>query len=244
MPADTKKVLWTVISVGLFLVVFFGTALLLFAPRKGSPQAPAAIGNEAPPRAAEPDEYLRNPVPAPAPASIQGSSPGDVVVVYGENPPPSALPGTAAPDGSAVPAAGSGNQAPAGPTETAALPPPAKSGSYKPAPAVPAAKSSSAIKPEGKAPTAKPKVFTVSEWWIQASSPTSRTRAESLQAELAEKGLSSVISMKDVDGTTHYRVRIGPYASEKEALGWKDRVRALPDCAEAYVSKTTVQRTM
>lgn len=232
MPVETKKVLWTVISVGLFLVVFFGTALLLFAPRKGAPQAPAAIGNEAPPRAVEPDEYLRNPAPAPDPAAPLPAAPGEVVIVYGENPPAAALPGAAAP-GSPT---GAAQTAPAG----TALPAPAKSGSYTPA-AAPSAKPPAA-KPSAPAP--KPKTVTVTEWWIQASSPTSRSRAESLQAELARQGLSSVITLKDVDGTTHYRVRIGPYTSEKEAIGWRDRVRALPDCAEAYVSKTTVQRTM
>ena len=234
MPVDTKKVLWTVISVGLFLVVFFGTALLLFAPRKGSPQAPAAVGNEAPPRAGEPDEYLRNPVPAPDPAAILPPLPGEVVVVYGENPPAAALPGapgTAAPAGTTPPPSGG------------ALPVPAKSGSYTPASSVPAAKTPAPAKP-AEVVKPKPKLVTVTEWWIQASSPTSRSRAESLQTELARQGLSSVITLKEVDGTTHYRVRIGPYTTEREAFGWRDRVRSLPDCAEAYVSKTTVQRTL
>ncbi len=236
MPVETKKVLWTVISVGLFLVVFFGTALLLFAPRRGAPQAPAAVGNEAPPRAVEPDEYLLNPAPAPSPAAPVPASPGEVVIVYGDNPPASALPGGSAP---AVPAGAVPTpQAPPGGT---ALPAPAKSGTYTPAASTPAAKAPAA-KPAAPAP--KPKTVTVTEWWIQASSPTSRSRAESLQAELAQKGLSSVITLKEIDGTTHYRVRIGPYTSEKEAIGWRDRVRALPDCAEAYVSKTTVQRTL
>jgi len=243
MPVDTKKVLWTVISVGLFLVVFFGTALLLFAPRRGAPQAPAAIGNEAPPRASEPDEYLRNPAPAPSLDTAAKDPSGDVVVVYGENPPASALPGSLAPNAStasqtAEPGASPGT-APAAPVGSA-LPAPSKSGTYTPAPSNPAAKAPAAAKPSA----AKPKTVTVSEWWIQASSPTSRSRAESLQAELARKGLASVITLKDIDGTTHYRVRIGPYASEKEAQGWRDRIRALPDCSEAYVSKTTVQRTM
>ena len=227
MPVETKKVLWTVISVGLFLVVFFGTALLLFAPRRGAPQAPAAIGNEAPPRAAEPDEYLLNPVPAPDPASALPASPGEVVIVYGENPPAAALPGTPAPAVGAAPSAGT------------ALPTPAKSGTYTPSSPSPAAKA-----PAAKPPAPKPKTVTVTEWWIQASSPTSRSRAESLQADLSRQGLSSVITLKEVDGTTHYRVRIGPYTSEKEAIGWRDRIRAMPDCAEAYVSKTTVQRTL
>ena len=235
MPVETKKVLWTVISVGLFLVVFFGTALLLFAPRKGAPQAPAAIGNEAPPRAAEPDEYLRNPVPAPSPASAQPPSPGEVVIVYGENPPAAALPGSA---GSTAPATSAGSASAGQPGTT--LPAPSKSGTYSPAASTPAAKAPAAGTPP---PSPKPKTVTVQEWWIQASSPTSRSRAESLQAELARQGLSSVITLKEVDGTTHYRVRIGPYTSEKEAIGWRDRVRAIPDCAEAYVSKTTVQRT-
>lgn len=241
MPVETKKVLWTVISVGLFLVVFFGTALLLFAPRKGSPQAPAAVGNEAPPRVNEPDEYLRNPAPAPVPVPAPTAS-GEVVVVYGDNPPAAALPGAPSPLGTpATTPSGTLTPSPSAPAG-AALPVPAKSGMYTPASSTPPAKAPSAAK--APAPAPKPKTVTVSEWWIQASSPTSRSHAESLQAELARQGLSSVITLKDVDGTTHYRVRIGPYTTEKEAAGWRDRVRALPDCAEAYVSKTTVQRTM
>ncbi|HSV56970.1 MAG TPA: SPOR domain-containing protein, partial [Magnetospirillaceae bacterium] len=174
---DSKKVLWTVISVGLFLVVFFGTALMLFAPRRGAPEAPASVMNQTPPRAADPTEYLLAPVPAlvPEPAAAI-PPPGEVVIVYGERPPP-------APD--------------------AVLPVPSRPGAYAPAPPVPAARPPAARPPERPpAPVPRPRTVTVAEWWIQAASPTSRSGAENLRAELSRRGLSAVITLRDVDGTT------------------------------------------
>ncbi|MCX7023950.1 MAG: SPOR domain-containing protein [Spirochaetes bacterium] len=84
----------------------------------------------------------------------------------------------------------------------------------------------------------------VDEYWIQASSFASRERAEGLKASLAEKGLASVITVKDVDGKSYFRVRIGPYSKKGEADGWLSRIKAFDGCDEAFVSKTTVERTI
>jgi hypothetical protein len=32
-------------------------------------------------------------------------------------------------------------------------------------------------------------------------------------------------------------VRVGPYSTKAEAEGWLGRLKSLPQCAEAYVSK-------
>lgn len=83
---------------------------------------------------------------------------------------------------------------------------------------------------------------TVAEYWIQAAAFTSRTRADDLQRELATKNLSTLITVKDLDGVTWYRVRIGPYPTEREAKGWLEKIRVVPGCTEAYVSKQTITR--
>ncbi|PKL07407.1 MAG: hypothetical protein CVV51_14275 [Spirochaetae bacterium HGW-Spirochaetae-7] len=227
MPLETKKVLWTVLSVVIVLVVTSGVALALVYPRGADSGAPATVAAVAPPRSASPDEYVRTVVPAPVPVppdAATQSAGSDIIVVYGDKPAPSTMNGTAQP-GSAS----------------------AVSKPYTPAASVPvapksaAAQSATASQPKPAAKPAAPK--TVTEYWIQAAAFTSRSRADDLQRELASKGLSTLITVKDLDGVTWYRVRIGPYPSEGEAKGWLENIRKVAGCAEAYVSKQTVQRS-
>ncbi len=245
MPVETKKVLWTVFSVGVVLIAFFGLALLLFYPKQGMAKAPASVGNASPARVEDPQDYLGEPPPAarPEPAAPQ------TVIIYGERPDEETVPPTEAPAGSAATA-----PATSAPATTPTAPAAAPQGSTtaqpaaapKPAAATkPAAapKPATATKPAAKPATStKPTTVTVTEYWIQAASFTSRERAESLKAALAEKGLSSVITVKDIDGKSYYRVRIGPYTVKSEADGWLARVKAFDGCVEAFVSRSTVER--
>lgn len=264
MPLETKKVLWTVMSVVIVLVVASGIALALAFPRGGSSGAPATVAAVAPARAPSPDEYVRSfePVPPqpaqaqPAPTSPTGlpgqgttAPSSDIVIVYGDKPSAAALSAaaTGAPSasGSPVAAAPGAGPASAGSTQAVATKP------YSPAPAAapkaPAqtAAPKAAAKPSAAAstPKAPAKPATIEEYWIQAAAFTSRSRADDLQRELAGKGLSTLITVKDIDGITRYRVRIGPYQSEREAKGWLDKIRVISGCSEAYVSRQTVSRS-
>ncbi|MDX9898016.1 MAG: SPOR domain-containing protein [Spirochaetia bacterium] len=231
MPLETKKVLWTVLCVVLVLVISSGIALALAFPRGSSAGAPATIAAVAPPRTSSPEEYMRalEPAPVPKPTSeTSGTSGSDIIIVYGEKPAVDSIPTTA----------------------TAISPAPVAIKPYTPAPASPqlttkpaAAQSAaaSAVAKAKPATQAKPKI--VDEYWIQAAAFTSRSRADDLQRDLASKGLSTLITVKDLDGVTWYRVRIGPYGSEREAKGWLDTIRVVAGCSEAYVSKQTVQRS-
>jgi DedD protein len=229
MPLETRKVLWTVLSVVIVLVVAMGIALALAYPRGSSAGAPASVAAVAPPRSPSPEAYVQAvepaPVPTPAPAPATGS---DIIIVYGDKPAASALPGTTDASITPVPAAGL--------TQATQKPyTPAASSPTKPAVAKPATAQTAVAKP------AAPR--TVSEYWIQAAAFTSRSRADDLQRELAANGLSTLITLKDIDGTTWYRVRIGPYLSEAEAKGWLGKIKVLAGCSEAYVSKQIVQRS-
>lgn len=240
MPLETRKVLWIALSVLILVLATTGIGLVLFMPREGQGAAPVSIAGTAPPRAASPDAYVRSYEPAPAPiASEQETGTGDsIVIIYGDKPEASALPSadplaqaglspSASGAASAVPAAKPYTPAPA--TSSPATKPAITSSAAKPAPAA--------------APSAKPAApKTYTEYWIQAGSFTSRSRAEDLQRELAAKGLSSVITVKDIDGTSYFPVRVGPYTGKKEADGWLGKVRALPGCGEAYVSQVSVTR--
>jgi DedD protein len=193
-----------------------------------------------PPRAASPDVYVRavEPIPVPPPAAPAAAPGTDIIVIYGDKPSAATL---TVPQGTPT-------------LPTAAAPVPAA----VPKPYTPAssatsstAKSTTATSPAAAgtvkgtvAPTAKaPKPKTVAEYWIQAAAFTSRSHADDLQRDLAGKGLSTLITMKDIDGATWYRVRVGPYTTEAEAKGWLEKIRVISGCGEAYVSKQTVSRS-
>lgn len=238
MPLETKKVLWTLLSVVIVLVVASGIALALAFPRGSNAGAPASVAAVAPPRSTSPDEYVRTVEPAPvppAPAATSTAPGSDIIIVYGEKPDASTLP--AVPEKPYAPASSTAQPATITTKPAATSPAPATSGSTastaSPVTVKPVAK------PAAKAPAA-PKI--TAEYWIQAAAFTSRTRADDLQRELAIKNLSTLITVKDLDGVTWYRVRIGPYTTEREAKGWLEKIRVVPGCTEAYVSKQSITR--
>jgi DedD protein len=250
MPMETKKILWTVLSVTIALAVASGIALALTYPRGDSPGAPATVAAVSPPRAASPDVYVRAvepiPVPPPTQAPPPASSGTDIIVIYGDKPsaatlsvsqPSGSVPQATNPAASSaatsIPATVPKTYTPASSTSTSA----AKSSTTTGTAAASSAKAASA--PVAK--SAKPR--SVAEYWIQAAAFTSRSRADDLQRDLAGKGLSTLITMKDIDGATWYRVRVGPYTSEAEAKGWLEKIRVISGCGEAYVSKQTVLRS-
>jgi hypothetical protein len=108
MPIETKKVLWTALSVLIVLVVAFGIALALVVPKGDSAMAPASIGSTTPPRVAAPDAYIRTAEPAPVPPAPGSTSPAadsGVIIVYGEKPATPALPATTDPVSQSTPGA-------------------------------------------------------------------------------------------------------------------------------------------
>ncbi len=242
MPLETKKVLWTVISILGVLVVASGLALALFLPAPGAENAPASIAGAAPPRAQSPEAYMRQNESAPVPgANLEQPSVGNITIVYGDKPASEVLGQASGTMGIAASVPGAGSAAPASSGSQASTS--AASGTaYTPAPPAVKQTAPSATAAVKAAPKPAAKTVTVTEYWIQAGSFSSRSRADDLQRELAAKGLSSIISLSEVDGKSYYRVRIGPYATKAEADGWAAKVKALPGCDEAYVSMKTVKR--
>lgn len=241
MSAEQKKLLWISLSACAFVLALAVTGFFLFAPQKGGVTAPATIGNTAAPKSADPQDFLMTPPPVPNVEQPRTAA-GDVVVVYGEKPetidanesnpqatslsiPSSAVPAASA---SGVP---NNNAIPSGSVPT----PSARTAKTPPATA---AKKPVAAKPLTSKTAKKIKA---DEYWIQAASFSSRTRADELKETLAAKGIASIISVKDIDGKSWYRVRIGPYSIKAEAEGWLSRLKDLPGCSEAYVSKTTIE---
>jgi DedD protein len=244
MSAERKKLLWVSISACVFVLVVLTAGFFLLQPKKGGEQAPATIGNSAPPKAQDPHDFLS--APPPTPSIEQPKAPdGSVIVVYGDKPAPS----SAAQGGTqASPAAGAGasGSSPAGVSPTGAAAgaasaagQPASAGAVKGAkiPASAAAGKKPAVPVSVAKIAAKPATVKADEFWIQTGSFTSRGRADELKQSLAEKGVAALIVVKDIGGKSYYRVRIGPYSIKAEADDWLSKLKAFPGCSEAFVSK-------
>ena len=83
----------------------------------------------------------------------------------------------------------------------------------------------------------------ITEFWINASTFSSRTRAEEHQKSMTNYGLTAGLLVREIDGTPYFRVRIGPYDAKNEADDWLTTIRRIADCEEAYVYMQTVTRS-
>lgn len=92
---EQKKILWIVVAVGVFVLVIFGTALILYSPSRSSGAVNAqatAVSQErlegtAPVRRIDPDDWVRNPDTTPNLDSTVPPPRGDVnvTIVNGDN---------------------------------------------------------------------------------------------------------------------------------------------------------------
>jgi cell division protein FtsN len=250
MSAERKKLLWISISACVFVLLVLATGFFLLAPKKGSAQAPATIGNSAPPKAQDPQDYLSAPPASPSLEQPKGQD-GSVIVVYGDKP---TLPATSAPNAaSAVPkaeppaaesaAASKGAATADKGAQSAGAASPAPAAPVKKTPSAKSAASGVASKPLAKpAAPARPGGSKADQYWIQAGSFESRGRADELKQSLADKGMAALITVKDASGKSLYRVRIGPYASEPEAKDWLTKIKGLDGCSAAYVLNSSAKK--
>jgi DedD protein len=112
-------------------------------------------------------------------------------------------------------------------------------------PKEPAAKTqnkTTSYSPPNTTSPSKTKTILAAEYWIQAGSYKERNKAEILNNTLAEKGLPGRILTKEVNGTTYYRVRIGPYPIREEAEKFLIWIKELNGLEKSYISKVTVRK--
>lgn len=86
------------------------------------------------------------------------------------------------------------------------------------------------------------KLITVKAFWIQVGSFSTSAQASKSVDLLKERGLSSRVVLKTVNGKSVYRVRIGAYESKAEADKFCDEVKKIIGFEESYVSETTTQK--
>jgi cell division protein FtsN len=123
----------------------------------------------------------------------------------------------------------------------AAQPAPAPQAEQAPAPRieVPPAKAAPAPKPAARP---APRQIRVTEYWIQTGAYSSASRADEVVRELAEKGLATKVSTRQINGKTSFRVRVGPYASKSEANKFLAWIQDLKGFESSYISMVSARR--
>jgi len=249
---ERNRVLWVIFSISLFLVVVLAGGLYLLRPAAG-PDAEVARGQTSPLRSFDAFEYVRGKSELPA-VEEQPEEAEEMVIIVGEREEAptgqreGALPQV--PEKTVPPlldsqARGSAAAAPTAPAARPSTAPsetrPAVSSRQQAETRTPAARA-----PAARAPAATPapqrREVTVTEYWIQAGSYTSPSRAQEIASVLEEQGLVSKITTRTLSGKTYYRVRIGPYMSKGEAEKFLEWVKAVKGFESSYISMVYAKR--
>lgn len=261
---EQKKILWIVITVGIFVLVIFGTALILYSPSRSTgpvlQQASALtagqtgdFGRNSPDAKStlDPDSWVRDPESKPGLDSEITPAPGSInlTIVNGEN---------ATANYGVVDVSGLTKKPPLD-TQAGGPPPENIPGQDTPKKADQVSstkaddKTSAPVavsEPVKPAKTAKkivakpaPAKKAVTEYWIQAGSFTGKINAEEARKALAARYMNTEIFTKTSGTSTIYRVRIGPYKTKQEAEYWLGTVKEIKYVDKAsYISEVKTKK--
>jgi len=242
---ERNRVLWVIFSISLFLVVVLAGGLYLLRPVTDR-DAQVATGQTSPLRSFDAFEYVRGKSELP-PLEEEPEEAEEMVIIVGEReeaPPeePEAafpeVPEKAVPpmlDSQASETAPKPTAPVARPSTPRSTTRPAVASPHEPAARAPAA-------PPPAKTTSRPREVSVTEYWIQAGSYTSPSRAQEVAAVLEEQGLVSKITTRTLSAKTYYRVRIGPYMSKGEAEKFLEWVKAVKGFESSYISMVYAKR--
>jgi DedD protein len=76
------------------------------------------------------------------------------------------------------------------------------------------------------------------DYWVQTGSFSTQVRAENAKTALAARGMASTISNVTVSGGSYFRVRVGPYTSQSEAIYWLNLIKAMDGFSDSRVMET------
>jgi DedD protein len=260
---EKKKLLLVAISVGIFLALTIGAAILVFAPKDISA---ASIAVDGPVQTVDTGITVPSVVSSPASgtsASRQDSraqpssvDPVDLVRQQNDVPGLRQAPEGATRQGGDFYISGNGGVTGAGTgrsTETViSVPKPSTAAVPDAAPAGKATSASSKAAPKPAAPSAvatqtqaKPastQTNVYNDYWVQTGAFSTITRAEGVKATLSSKGITSIIENREVNGRTVFRVRVGPYTSQNEASYWLALIKSISGFEDSQIRQTQSMR--
>jgi len=261
---EKKKLLLVTISVGIFLVIAIGAAILVFTPKNTAASPNAAIN-----RGNRTDNSLPSPSPdlssLSAPESVPDNS-GPVSSVDavemvrnsqdlpGLKPPPE---GTIR-QGSNFYINGSDQSGHGISPETvisvpkpstaavpdastpARTPPASQSSQAAPKPAAAPAPKTAAPAASASKPAVQTRIY--DDYWVQTGAFSVIASAEGVKDTLASKGITSIIENRDINGKTMFRVRVGPYTSKNEADYWLSLIKSISGFEDSQIRQTQSRR--
>ncbi len=258
---EQHKVLMVIVSVTLFLAAVVGMSMYLLYPHEAeTPQEARADGDESGERF-DPIEYMRRPDELPRLTLRDPDPEEDVIIVYGERDDLRVRPEEYAedmPDEEALrapdpdpdreevetgepreprePEAPPEEHAPETPEErvTERRPRPEPEGAPAPAPDT---------APE-RAPEPELRRERVTEYWIQVISSPRRDTVDRARSRLDQRDLGTRVTTTEMNGSTFYRLRIGPYRSKPEAEKFLEIVSGVDGFEESYISEEYPLRTV
>jgi DedD protein len=237
---EKKKLLLVAVSVGVFLVIVVGAAILVFSAKGPEGRAENRYAPETSTGTAE--TYSRSATTDPSSLlgaeelrglqDPQAASPiQENIITLGTESPTDAKDKTvisvARPQTAAVPDAVSEQPAikPQPQSSQQAIQPVQRT----PIPAKPAA----SVAPPKK---------TYNDFWVQAGSFSTRDRADNVKKTLDDKGMAAIITNQQINNQTFYRVRIGPYTSRNEADYWLAMIKSIDGFESSQVWESQSKR--
>ncbi|UCF98261.1 MAG: SPOR domain-containing protein [Spirochaetaceae bacterium] len=236
---ERNRVLWVIFSISLFLVVVLAGGLYLLRP-VSEKDAGVAAGQTPPVRGFDAFEYVRGKSQLPELAE-EPEEAEEMVIIVGEReetPPEQPTEVLEPPEKAVQPTVDTRitQTRPAATAPTVARP--VARPTTTPRAAAPAASRPTTA----QKPAPRPREVSVTEYWIQAGSYTSPSRAQEVTAALEDQGLVAKITTRAISGNTYYRVRIGPYLSKAEAEKFLEWVKAVKGFESSYISMVQAKR--
>ena len=237
---EQQKLLWTILSVGILILVLLGAGMFFFLPSDSTGLAQNGKTTEwskaAAPTPADQKALDQKATPAPAKPEVKKTP-----IQPTKTPAPAAKPevkktpvqpATPAPTKQAQAPAPKATPAPATkPTTTTQQAKPATQPAAKPAQTQPAKPAQTqTVKPVATTTAAK------GSFWIQVGSYATMDAAEKTKKELADKGYTSSIQSITANGKTYHRVKIGPYASRVDVDTLLPKIKALPGMGDSFIT--------
>jgi len=244
MDKEMKKLLLVAVSVGVFLLVTITVAIIVLTP-KTQVQTPAITSSNPFSVPNFPVQEIMPPQPAIIGVQEHNFSLGneDIIAETDTNNGGSLtiqipMPSTAAvPDTQTIPETTPVIKTP----EPAADPRPAQTAAAaKPAEPKPAAaRTTTAARTTPATPARTTR--TINDFWVQTGAFSAQVRAEDARELLAAKGITSIIENREINGRIWYRVRLGPYTSEREANHWLEIVKLIDGFNDSQIRQTVRQ---
>jgi DedD protein len=226
MDKEKKKLLLVAVSVGVFLLVTITVAIIVLTPKTQETQFSTAVPySSGRVQVTQQDDFSSQTTPSqPAVITDVDRKDGDNLTI--------SIP---SPTTAAVPDIAQISETPKSKDNSATV----KVREVEPAQAVKPATTKTTTTSKSTAVT-KPTTPTkaINDFWIQTGAFSAQVRAEDARELLATKGITSIIENREINGKIWYRVRLGPYTSEREANHWLEIVKLINGFSDSQIRQT------